>query len=590
MTFVDHHSYTDFSQSRIQHIDFDFVVDFAQKKLHSTAKYKLDKAQTGSLFLDSSDLEIKRVHSDGKDVEWELDLDDAVLGQRLHLKSLKDTDSFTVEYSTSPGARALQWTDPIQTAGKAHPFLYSQCQAINARTLFPCQDSPSVRITYAATVEVPKGLVAVMGAQPVETVEKDATSIYSFEMPQPIPSYLFAIAVGNLEFAEIGPRSGVYAEPELIEAAAWEYAGNEEMLDAAEELLGPYLWDRYDLLIMPPSFPFGGMENPRLTFLSSTAILGDRSYLSLINHELAHAWTGNLVTNASWDHFWLNEGWTTYADNRISEAIEGKEKAEMLMATYTESAQQEIDFFGEDNILTQLRTDLKGLDPDASVSQIPYFKGAHFLTQLEKVVGREKFDEFIQKYMQSFQFKSITTEEFLVFLEAELPEAVEAVDVQNWVYEPGTPKGGFDTPSEQYDDAMQVLERFLDGKRPSKDDVDGWNRFQKMAVLQGVLGKASVEDCGYLGELFDMQNSQDSSLLTLFYQSCIKAGQQEVMPLVEEYLGRIGRELHTREIYRALSEQDWAKEETRRIFDKVKAGYHPVSAGNIEAILSKAGI
>jgi aminopeptidase N len=590
MTFKDHHSYTDFSQCQIKHIDFDFVVDFEQKKLIAKAIYSLEKPQSGSLFLDSSDLKISRVYGEDKDVEWELDRDNPVLGQRLHLKNLEAVESFTVEYSTSPGARALQWTDPVQTAGKEHPFLYSQCQAINARSLFPCQDSPSVRITYSASVEVPKGLVAVMGAQPVETVEKESSKVYKFEMPQAIPSYLFAIAVGNLEFAEIGPRTGVYAEPELIEAAAWEYAGNEEMLDAAEGLLGPYLWDRYDLLIMPPSFPFGGMENPRLTFLSPTAILGDRSYLSLINHELAHAWTGNLVTNASWDHFWLNEGWTTYAESRISEAIEGKEKADMLMATYTESARQEIEFFGEGNVLTQLRTDLKGLDPDASVSQIPYYKGAHFLTELEKVVGREKFDAFIQVYMQRYQFKSIGTEEFLVFLEAELPEAVEGVDVQNWVFEPGTPKAGFSTPSAQYDHSMEILRRFLAGKRPSKEDVEGWNRFQKMAVLQGVLGKASVEDCSYLDELFDMQNSQDSSLLTLFYQCCVKAGRREVMPRIEGYLGWVGRELHTREIFRALSEQAWAKEETRRIFDKVKAGYHPVSAGNIEAILSKASI
>lgn len=585
MTFQDHHSYTDFSQSRISHIDFHFVVDFEKKILKAKAVYKLDKAASGSLFLDSSHLDIAGISSGGNELEWEFDKEDPILGQRLHIRNLADTREFTIEYRTSQGARALQWTSPVQTAGKQHPFLYSQCQAINARTLFPCQDSPSVRITYTAEVEVPKALTAVMGAQHIKTTKQDTTRLFRFEMLQPIPSYLFAIAVGNLEFAEIGPRTGVYAEPEMIEAAAWEYAGNEEMLTAAEELLGPYLWDRYDLLIMPPSFPFGGMENPRLTFLSSTAILGDRSYLYLITHELAHAWTGNLVTNASWDHFWLNEGWTTYAERRISDVIEGRDKSEMIVATNTEATIQEIAFYGEDNKLTQLRTNWKGLDPDASVTQIPYYKGALFLKELENAVGRERFDAFIQKYMQTYQFNSITTEEFLAFAESELPEAIEKVNVHNWVFEPGIPEGGFVTPSSQYDEAMKVLGQFLEGHLPTAEDVSGWNRLQKVALLQGMLGHASKEDCAHLDDLFSLADSKDSGILTLFYQTSIKSGYREVMPRVEEFLGRIGRELYTREIFRAMWEQDWAKEDARRIFDKVKAGYHPVSAGNIAAVL-----
>ena len=239
---------------------------------------------------------------------------DPILGECLCLYLPAGTERFSIACRAPAHADALQWLAAQHTAGGAHPFLFSQCQAIHARSLFPCQDTPSVRFTYEARISVPRGLTVVMAAERTGHGQDGERDVFTFRMPQPIPSYLFALAAGDLVFQRIGERTGVYAEPSVLEAAAWEFGENEQRLEAAERLFGPYLWDRYDLLIMPPSFPYGGMENPRLTFVTPLVILGDRSRTWLITHELAHAWTGNLITNATWEDFWLNEGWTTYAE------------------------------------------------------------------------------------------------------------------------------------------------------------------------------------------------------------------------------------------------------------------------------------
>ncbi len=321
MTVHDPTSYADLSQGRIRHIDFHIRADFSTQTLAIKAVYHLEAPRRGPLFLDTYKIDLQKAYTSDRELTWEFDTHNENLGSRLHLKGLDGHAGFTLEFRTSPEASALQWLTPSQTLGGEHPFLYSQCQSIHARSVFPCQDTPSVRFTFSAEVELPEGLTAVMGAEAVKG--KKGGGHFKFRMPQPIPSYLFALAAGNLEFREFGPRTGIYAEPQIIESAAWEFAENETRVLEAEKLLGPYLWGRFDLLVLPPSFPFGGMENPRLTFLTPTSILGTRGQTYLITHELAHAWTGNLVTNATWQDFWLNEGWTTYAETRITELLEG---------------------------------------------------------------------------------------------------------------------------------------------------------------------------------------------------------------------------------------------------------------------------
>jgi hypothetical protein len=439
-------------------------------------------------------------------------------------------------------------------------------------------------------MEVPKALTAVMAAEQVGVRESGESHVYQFKMPQPIPSYLFAIGAGNLVFRELGPRTGVYAEPELVEAAAWEFAKNEEKIVEAEKLLGPYLWGRYDLLILPPSFPYGGMENPRLTFLTPTAILGTRGQTFLITHELAHAWTGNLVTNATWEDFWLNEGWTTYAETRISEVLEGKQATD-LMAVYDEQRLFEVmERVGMESDLTRLKVPSEGLDPDEATTIIPYYKGSFFLKECEYVVGRERFDAFIQKYMRTYQFQSLTTEAFLEFLKGELPEVFEQVDVWEWIYEPGLTDKRYRPESALYQEVQDVLEAYNRGIRPTEEQVEGWRRYQILSFLQALPKQIPVEDCKYFEEILDLESKNDVAHYSYFYATCINSGYEEILPHVREYLGRNGRMLYVLPIFRAMIASDWARERARPILEQIQERQHKITVHVVNKLLEKAGL
>src|ERR1043166_4918259 len=315
---MDVHSFSCPEQARVRHLELDLRVDFDQKILEGSVEVHFDLLSGNELVLDTRGLRIASVEPA---LSWEHGPEHAVLGRPLFIRVAEGTTCVRIHYATSPEASGLQWLDPPQTAGKRHPFLFTQSQAIHARSWIPLQDTPGVRVTYTANVRVPAGLRAVMAAG----MEGNGR----FDMPQPIPSYLIALAAGDLDFRELGPRSGVYAEPSVVDAAAYEFADTEAMIAAVEELYGPYRWGRYDLLVLPPSFPFGGMENPRLTFATPTILAGDRSLVSLVAHELAHSWSGNLVTNATWSDFWLNEGFTVYVERRILEKLYGRARTEM---------------------------------------------------------------------------------------------------------------------------------------------------------------------------------------------------------------------------------------------------------------------
>lgn len=588
MQFNDPHSFTDPSQGTITHIGFDISVDFSQRLLSVTAAYRLEKPISGSLFLDTRNLDIQRVHADGKDIAWKIDERDPILGERLHLKDLDNLTNFTIELVTSPQASALQWVPPHQTEGGEHPFLYSQCQAIHARSIFPCQDTPGVRFTFDARMRVPAPLVALMGAASTGVENEGEINVYSFRMDQPIPSYLFALAAGNIVFRELGPRTGIYAEPELIEAAAWEFAENELKLEQGEKLFGPYLWERYDVLVMPPSFPYGAMENPRLTFMSKIFILGDRSMTVIISHELAHSWTGNLVTNATWEHFWLNEGWTTYADTRITEAIEGTEVYDLETVISAKALWEEMERFGIDSNITCLKTSMEGVDPDEAFSVIPYYKGMLFVRQLELAVGRKRFDAFTRKYIESHQFKTLTSEEFVRFLEQELPETLEAVDLHAWIYEPGLPEGAMDLHSRLYDEAVAVGKTYLAEKRLSKEQIANWHRGQVFAFLVSLPERIPPEDCAVLDEIFEFKTRWNNNLRTRFLALCIRSGYKEIMPRVEALVETVGRGYSLKMIFRTLIAEEWARPLARPLFERVRERYHPVTDSNIDKLLIKA--
>ncbi len=586
MAFHDPTSYADLTQGTINHIDFHIQIDFVARTLDIEATYQTREPIHGSLYLNSFKIGMDEAHVNGRKLEWDFDASNEQLGERLHLKGFNGDSSFTLKFRTSPEARALQWMNAVQTAGGKHPFLFSQCQASNARSIFPCQDTPSVRFTYSAEVEVPKELTAVMAAEQARGPE--GSGEFFFNMPQPIPSYLFAIAVANLDFRDLGPRTGIYAEPEVIDAAAWEFAETEKTMVEAEKLLGPYLWGRYDMLVLPPSFPFGGMENPRLTFLTPTAILGTRGQASLITHELAHAWTGNLVTNATWQDFWLNEGWTTYAETRITEILEGKDSAD-LNAAYDEKRTYEImQRVGMDAPATCLKVPGEGTDTDSFTSVLAYTKGCFFLKECEYAVGRARFDEFIQKYMKSFQFQSLSTEGFLDFLKTELPEVFEKVDVPTWIYKPGIPEAWHKPQSHLFDEVENVLSDFNNGKLPTKEQVKNWRRYQILSFLQGLPKTISVEDCKNLEDVLELDKRNDDYFYTYFYVVCITSGYQEILPSVEQFVERIGRMLYIMPVVRALIETDWARDRARPLLERVREKHHPVTIAALEGMMKKA--
>ena len=588
MTLYDPTSYADLKQGRIKHIDFYIQVDFTSRTLDVEATYQTEEPISGSLHLDSFKIEMAEAHVNGRKLEWEVDQSDDLLGERLHLKGFENDSSFTLKFKTSPDARALQWMNPAQTAGGKYPFLFSQCQALHARSVFPCQDTPSVRFTYSAEVEVPKELTAVMAAEQAKGPE--GSGMFIFNMPQPIPAYLFAIAVADLEFRELGPRTGMYAEPKIIDAAAWEFAETEKTIIEAEKLLGPYLWGRYDMLVLPPSFPFGGMENPRLTFLTPTAILGTRGQANLVTHELAHAWTGNLVTNATWQDFWLNEGWTTYAEQRITEILEGKDAVD-LNAVYDEKRTLEImQLIGMDSHLTRLKLTGEERNPDTMATQLAYTKGCFFIRELEYAVGRERFDAFIQKYMQRFQFQSLTTEGFLDFLKEHLPEVFEKVDIQAWIYEPGMPESWHKPQSHLFDEVEKALADFEQGKLPTKEQVKDWHRYQILSFLQGLPQKISVEQCKQLEEALELEKRNDDHFFSYFYAVCIRSGYKDVMPRVEKFFEEIGRMLYLFPVVQALIATDWTRDQARQLFERVRDRQHPVTVAGTERLLKAAGL
>src|SRR5579864_1371654 len=468
----DIHSFARPAEARVTHVALDLRADFAEKRLSGTATLAVDRQPAATeLVLDTRDLEILRV-TDGRGgaLSHTLAVEDSILGRALTVTLPAQAEPVVVTYRTAPTSAALQWLAPEQTAGKRLPFLYSQGQAILTRTWIPTQDSPGIRQTYEARIAVPRDLSAVMSAESLtpEGPLSGGDRTFEFQLTEAIPPYLIALAVGDIRSRSLGPRSGVYAEPVVLEAAAFEFADLEEMVKAAESLLGPYRWGRYDLLVLPPSFPFGGMENPRLTFATPTVIAGDRSLVSLVAHELAHSWSGNLVTNATWSDFWLNEGVTTYVELRIMEALYGPDRARLLEALAWRDLQDEISRLGGPSSRdTVLHIDLQGRDPDDGVTLIPYEKGAALLRLMESTVGRLSFDAYLRSYVDRHAFQPITTAAFLADVRANLVRgdwSLEArLQLDDWAYQSGLPASAVEPRSDALDRVQATARAFASG-------------------------------------------------------------------------------------------------------------------------------
>ena len=595
----DPHSYANHDQVRVSHLALDLTVNFQRRVLSGHVILDLDRqVDVERLVLDSRQLNIRdvnRVDAEGalEPLSWRLTAPQPerdYLGQALVIALDPAVDRVRIDYDTSPEAYGLQWLDEHQTRS-GQPFLFSQSQPIFARSWVPLQDTPAVRYTFDATLRVPRELLALMGAAG-NTGELSADGVYHFQMPQAIPSYLMALAVGKLEFQATGPRSGVYAEPAALKAAAWEFAELEAMIDAGETLYGPYRWDRYDLLILPPSFPFGGMENPRLSFITPTVLAGDRSLTALIAHELAHSWSGNLVTNAAWRDLWLNEGFTTYFESRIIEALYGARRTEMEGTLDYQGLVAELETLSEPEQV--LARDLEGQDPEQSFTGIPYDKGRLFLQWLEARVGRAAFDVFLRDYFDHFAFQSITTEDFLAYLDQTLlaaaDEKILRTELETWIRRPGLPEDAVIPASDAFDIVDEWRRQWLAGEVdlaavPTADwTVSEWRQF-----LMGLGDQLDLEQMAALDAAFGLTATGNVEILYLWLVRSIETRYPPGLERLDSFLVEVGRNKFTRPLYEELAGSDWGHEMALEIYQRARPGYHSMTRAAAERALDIAG-
>jgi leukotriene-A4 hydrolase len=578
----DPHSYSRPDEVRVEHIAFDLDVDFAKKQLAGTATLRIHNEKSAkTLVLDTNGLDIRKVtlQPGGAPAQFKLGDADPIKGRALEISIEATTTGVAIEYASDPSARALQWLEPSMTAGKKHPFLLSQSEAILARTWVPCQDTPGVRFTYEATLRVPKELLAVMSAENPQA--RNAEGVYHFRMPHPIPSYLLAVAVGDLEFHPFDSRSGVYAEPSVLKAAAYEFNDTPKMIQTAEALYGPYPWERYDMLVLPPSFPYGGMENPRLTFLTPTVLAGDKSLVSLIAHELAHSWSGNLVTNATWNDFWLNEGFTTYFEHRIDEQLYGHEYSEMLWLLGVTDVKAELATLSPKD--QQLYIDLSGRDPDDAPSTV-YEKGALFLRLLEETAGRERWDKFLRAYFDTFKFQPMTTVRFIDHLKTALPDVVQKVNIDEWIYGPGLPANAPKPHSEAFAKVEAQATAFAGGATADSIKADGWTSHERVHFIQS-LPALTPARMAELDRRFHFNESLNSEVLFAWLEKAIDVRYMGAYPAIERFLTSQGRRKFVKPLFEKLVAHPEDLAFAKRVYTKARPTYHPVTRNTIDGIL-----
>ena len=593
---LDPLSYAKYDQVKTTALHLDLKADFAKKSLDGYAELTLnwiDKKAT-TLDLDTRELTISKIEAQDAKGAWRkadytLGKFDEEKGQPLQIKLPARQTKVRIHYRTAPTATALQWLQPVQTMSGKYPFMFSQSQAINARSWVPIQDTPAVRFTYTARIEAPEGLRVVMSAD--NDMKATGKGGWKFTMPQPIPSYLLAIGIGELEARTLGGRTGVYAEPQRIKAAEYELADTEKMVAAAEKLYGPYRWGRYDMLVLPPSFPIGGMENPRLTFLTPTMIAGDRSLVDLVAHELAHSWSGNLVTNASWKHWWLNEGFTTYVTTRILEEIYGKEVALMNLQLEQEEALEMLkELPPAKQALVSRQADTNAADyPDTSLA---YPKGAWFLHTLEQRAGRAAFDQFLRGWFDQHAFQSVTNEQFIAYLRAQLlaknPKIMSDAELDEWIHGPGIPASGQRAVSQRLAKLNAAIDGWTKGTVSTAQlNAKNWNAVEWMKFLNDIDKKADAAKLAELDRAYGLAKSTNNEVAFRFYRAAVHAGYRDVRPDMEAFLMSVGRQKFVVPLYAALREKAEDRTWAEGVYKKARERYHPETQSSVDKAMGK---
>jgi len=586
----DLHTQSNADVINVKHLDLNIRVDFDQRQIAGSASWTIDnKKQKDSLKLDTYDLTIDSVLVNNQNVGFTLGKMVEHLGSVLAVPIKPDSNEVVIYYKTGENPRALQWLTPQQTLGKTQPFLYTQSESIYARSWIPCPDGPGIRFTYNARVQVPAKLLALMSA--TNPQQLNDSGIYNFKMEVPIPAYLMALAVGDLRFKAVDDRTGVYAEPNMLDKAVYELGDMGKMVQVAEKLYGPYRWGRYDVLILPPGFPIGGMENPRLTFATPTIIAGDRSLVNLIAHELAHNWSGNLVTNATWNDFWLNEGFTVYFERRISEAMNDKSYADMLWELGYQDLEATVEDLGKDSKDTHLKIDLTGRDPDDGLTDIAYEKGALFLKLIENNVGRERFDLFLRSYFDEHAFKTITTEKFLAYLQQNLIKGdkplEQKLNIDAWVYGPGIPTNAPRADRDRFNRVDSERDRFLKGANVATLNTKSWTTHEWLHFLRKMPKPLKQEQMKALDDAFGLTKSGNSEIANLWFVIAVSADYKPAYPAMEKFLSQVGRRKFLQPLYEEMmttGKQEMAGE----IYKKYRMNYHPLAQTTLDELVLKS--
>ncbi|KAF5873193.1 putative leukotriene a-4 hydrolase protein [Botrytis fragariae] len=605
----DPNTLSNYNNWRTKHTIADLAIDFTKQRVHGTVTLQLESItdkESEEIILDTSFVDVQNVAVDGnKTGEWTLEKRTEPFGSPLSVKipggAAKGTIiALAITLSTTDKCTALQWLTPAQTSNKKFPYMFSQCQAIHNRSIFPCQDTPDVKSTYDFRIRSPLPVLASglpRGATSFVHGEngESGTLLYSFYQEIPMPSYLFALASGDIATASIGPRSLVSTGPEELIGAKWELERDtEKFIETIEKIVYPYEWTQYNVLVLPPSFPYGGMENPVFTFATPTIISGDRENVDVIAHELAHSWSGNLVSNASWEHFWLNEGWTVYLERRIIAAVHGEAYRDFSSIIGWKALEDSVKLYGEDHEFTKLVVDLKGKDPDDAFSSVPYEKGFHFLYYLERLVGKPSWDKFIPQYFTTWKKKSLDSYDFKATLldffasDSAASKALESVDWDSWFYKPGLPsKPDFDT---SLVDKCYALAKKWESEdfTPSPSDIEGWAANQVVVFLQQVqlfTTPLTPAQSQAMGKAYDLVNTKNVELSSRYFGVGLAAKDESVYQPTAELLGKVGRMKFVRTLYRKLVVVD--RKLAVETFEKNKDFYHPICRDQVEKDLKE---
>ena len=593
----DGYSYAQPEVARVTHVALDLALDFAKKNVAGTATLDIlaaDGAET--VVLDTMGLEISAITDmEGNDLPFQLGEVADGMGAALTV-TIGDKRQIVIAYQSGPDARALQWLVPEQTAGGEHPYLLSQGQPTLNRTWIPTQDSPGIRQTWEAKITASEPLTVVMSGlsrgDPVEAGE--GRRAFSFIMDKPVAPYLIAIAAGDIMFQELGPRSGVWTEPVMLEKAAAELADTEKMIDAAEALYGDYRWGRYDMIVLPPSFPYGGMENPVMTFLTPTFIAGDRSLTGLVAHELAHSWSGNLVTNANWSDSWLNEGTTSYFENRIIEALYGQKRASQERALNFAGMEETIAEKGTDSAITALHLTGENASPEGGATGVIYDKGASFLHTVESIVGREKFDIWLESWFDRHAFEPATSAMFLADIRESLVKGDAQLEAKlmldAWVYQPGLPSNALRPDPAAFADVDSVANAYPASRAVDKSLWSKWTSAERLRLLSKLPRDLPDAELAKLDSDLGLMASTNNEILFAWLELALENRYEPAVPLAEKFLGTVGRRKFVAPLFEALMGQgDWGKPIAKRIYTNTRSGYHAVTTGTVDKVLSGGG-